>query len=112
MMASPSSLYFHATLRLLRTEEGGRKTPFIAGGTRYRPDFQLVGGGPAGTCFVHSVAAGESESMQPGDEREVQIELLNPEKFERLKSGAAFTLREGPKVVARGTITKILGPSP
>jgi elongation factor Tu len=103
VLAKPGSITPHtkikASVYILTKEEGGRHTPFFSG---YRPQFYFrttdvtgVGTLPEGT-----------EMVMPGDNVNLQIELITPIAMEL---GLRFAIREGGHTVGAGTVTEILG---
>jgi len=92
-------------LKMLTREEGGRASPAVGSGGRYRP--QLGVPGVIGTTgfFVNSVE--EGDELVPGAAATVRGELLMPEALGDIACGTAVTLREGPRVVARGTVIEV-----
>lgn len=98
---------FIANLRMLPTEEGGRKTAIRVGGKIYRPQFCLDSDSTTTTLFVDKVEG--RETILPGETLEIECSLLKPELFEgRLRAGTKFKLCEGPTVVGRGIVKKML----
>ena len=90
-----------ATLRLLATAEGGRRTAI----TRdvYRPQFHL--GSSSASCRVDGM---NRASLAPGEEGEVEMTLVHPERFGAdLRAGNRFELREGNRVVGWGVIEDV-----
>ncbi|MDP3014052.1 MAG: elongation factor Tu [Candidatus Subteraquimicrobiales bacterium] len=89
---------FKAQVYVLTKEEGGRHTPFFNG---YRPQFYFR------TTDVTGVATLplNVEMVMPGDNVELEIELIVPIAMEE---GLRFAIREGGHTVGAGTATKIL----
>ena len=79
---------------MLSKEEGGRHTPFFKG---YRPQFYFRTTDVTG---VAELPAGV-EMVMPGDNVELQIELITPVAMEK---GLRFAIREGGRTVGAGTI--------
>jgi elongation factor Tu len=89
---------FHATVYVLKKEEGGRHTPFFKG---YRPQFYF-----RTTDVTGSVTLPEGvEMVMPGDNIEITVELHSTIACEE---GLKFAIREGGKTVGAGVVTKIL----
>lgn len=85
------------------TSEGGRETPFVAGGTKYRPQFHVEEFEQSTSCVVDKIEG--RDSLGPGESGTVTCRLLRPEFFVRfLKPNARFELREGARIVGLGTI--------
>jgi len=89
---------FEGQVYVLKKEEGGRHTPFFNG---YRPQFYF-----RTTDVTGSVNLPEGREMvMPGDNVEINMELLTPIAAEE---GLRFAIREGGRTVGSGVITKIL----
>jgi len=90
-------LKFKAQAYILSKEEGGRHTPFFNG---YRPQFYFR------TTDVTGVATlpEGTEMVMPGDNVELDIELITPIAME---DGLRFAIREGGRTVGAGRIIKI-----
>jgi len=102
VVAKPGSinphLKFRAEVYVLTKEEGGRHTPFFRG---YRPQFFF-----RTTDVTGSVNLDEGvEMVIPGDNTNLEVELLTPIAMER---GLRFAIREGGRTVGAGSITEIL----
>lgn len=91
-------------LRMLTTAEGGRNNPASAVGRQYRPQFSLDDG-RSGTSFLVE-ASDDGKELRPGATATVRGWLLAPEVLGDIRPGLGFVLREGRKVVARGTIVR------
>lgn len=90
-----------AKLHLLPTAEGGRRTPIIK--NVYRPQFHL--GSSSASCRVDDM---EKEPLSPGEEGEVEMTLVHPERFGAdLCFGSRFEIREGTRVVGWGVIEDV-----
>ncbi|HXX60691.1 MAG TPA: elongation factor Tu, partial [Candidatus Sulfotelmatobacter sp.] len=89
---------FHAQVYVLSKEEGGRHTPFYNG---YRPQFYLRTTDVTGAIGLPEGA----EMVMPGDNVEMQVELITPIALE---PGQRFAIREGGHTVGAGAITQIL----
>ncbi len=102
VLAQPGSITPHTKFKgqvyVLTKEEGGRHTPFFNG---YRPQFYFR------TTDVTGVVALPSgtEMVMPGDNVEIEIELITPIAMEE---GLRFAIREGGRTVGAGRVTKIL----
>jgi elongation factor Tu len=102
VVAKPGSITphkkFRAEVYVLTKEEGGRHTPFFRG---YRPQFFF-----RTTDVTGSVNLDEGvEMVIPGDNTNLEVELLTPIAMER---GLRFAIREGGRTVGAGSITEIL----
>ena len=89
---------FKAEAYVLTKEEGGRHTPFFTG---YRPQFYFR------TTDVTGVAnlPDGVEMVMPGDNIEMNIELIAPIAMEK---GLRFAIREGGRTVGAGTVSDII----
>jgi elongation factor Tu len=101
VLAKPGSIKPHtkfaAEVYVLSKEEGGRHTPFFNG---YRPQFYI-----RTTDVTGSIALPEGvEMVMPGDNIQMQIELITPVAVE---DGLRFAIREGGRTVGAGVVTKI-----
>jgi len=91
---------------MIKTAEGGRQTPFLAGGSRYRPQFLTNLSDQSTTCFVDKVEG--REGLSPGETGTITARLLRPEFFlDDLKPGKSFELHEGAQRVGWGTIKEV-----
>ena len=101
-MAKPGSIRPHTKFAgqvvVLSKEEGGRHTPFFNG---YRPQFYLRTTDVTGAI---KLPAGV-EMVMPGDNVEMEIELIQPIALEE---GLRFAIREGGRTVGAGVVTKII----
>jgi elongation factor Tu len=89
---------FMAQVYVLTKEEGGRHTPFYNG---YRPQFYLRTTDVTGSIGLQ----GGAEMVMPGDNVQMQVELITPIALE---TGQRFAIREGGHTVGAGAITEIL----
>jgi elongation factor Tu len=102
VLAKPGSIRPHtkfaAEVYVLSKEEGGRHTPFFNG---YRPQFYI-----RTTDVTGAIRLPEGvEMVMPGDNVQMQIELITPVALEE---GLRFAIREGGRTVGAGVITKII----
>jgi elongation factor Tu len=82
---------------VLSKEEGGRHTPFFNG---YRPQFYI-----RTTDVTGDIGLPEGvEMVMPGDNIQMQIELITPVAIEE---GVRFAIREGGRTVGAGVITQV-----
>ncbi len=102
VLAKPGSIKPHtrfmAQVYVLTKEEGGRHTPFYNG---YRPQFYLRTTDVTGAIGLQ----GGAEMVMPGDNVQMQVELITPIALE---TGQRFAIREGGHTVGAGAITEIL----
>jgi len=101
VLAAPGSITPHKKFKgqvyVLSKEEGGRHTPFFNG---YRPQFYVRTTDVTG---VVSLAEG-TEMVMPGDNTNLDIELITPIAVEQ---GLRFAIREGGRTVGAGVVTQI-----
>ena len=102
VIAKPGSITPHTKFKaeayVLTKDEGGRHTPFFSG---YRPQFYFR------TTDVTGVAnlPDGVEMVMPGDNIEMEIELIAPIAMEK---GLRFAIREGGRTVGAGTVSEII----
>jgi elongation factor Tu len=103
VLAKPGSVKphrrFRAQVYILTKEEGGRHSPFFV---NYRPQFYFRTADVTGV--VVKLPEGQ-EMVMPGDNVELEVELIKPIAMEE---GLRFAIREGGKTVGAGVVTKIL----
>jgi len=88
---------FKAQIYALTKEEGGRHTPFFNG---YRPQFYFRTTDVTGTAKLLA-----AEMCMPGDNVEVEIELITPIAMDEKQR---FGVREGGRTVGAGRVTTII----
>ena len=102
VLAKPGSVKPHfkftAQIYVLSKEEGGRHTAFF---TNYRPQFYFRTTDITGIITLNE----GTEMVMPGDNTEVTVELIHPIALEE---GTKFSIREGGRTVASGSVVKIL----
>ena len=102
VLAKPGSITPHTKFRgqvyVLSKDEGGRHSPFFSG---YRPQFYFRTTDITGSV---TLAAGK-EMVMPGDNTEIDVELIYPVAMEK---GLNFAIREGGRTVASGKVVEIL----
>ena len=89
---------FKAKAYILTKEEGGRHTPFFKG---YRPQFYFRTTDVTGTATLPEGV----EMCMPGDNVELEIELIQPIAMEK---ELRFAIREGGRTVGAGVIHEII----
>ena len=89
---------FMAEAYILTKEEGGRHTPFFS---NYRPQFYFKTTDVTGVVKLKEGV----EMVMPGDNAELNIELITPIAMEERQR---FAIREGGRTVGSGVITKIV----
>ena len=102
VIAVPNSIKPHTVFKcnvyILSKEEGGRHTPFFA---NYRPQFYF-----RTTDVTGSIKLPEGvEMVMPGDNIELEVELITPIAMERTMR---FAIREGGRTVGAGRVGDIL----
>ncbi|NUQ33994.1 MAG: elongation factor Tu [Planctomycetaceae bacterium] len=90
--------HFKCQVYILTKDEGGRHTPFI---NNYRPQFYFRTTDVTGAVKL----GGGVEMVIPGDNVELEVELIQPIAMEE---GLKFAIREGGRTVGAGRVTKIL----
>src|SRR3979490_3446727 len=89
---------FKAEAYVLTKEEGGRHTPFFTG---YRPQFYFRTTDVTGVANLPTGV----EMVMPGDNVEMNIELIAPIAMEK---GLRFAIREGGRTGGAGTVSDIV----
>jgi elongation factor Tu len=89
---------FTCQVYILSKEEGGRATPFFGG---YRPQYYFRTTDVTGSVKL----LGGAEMCMPGDNVEMEVELISPIAMEE---NLRFAIREGGKTIGAGVVTKIL----
>jgi elongation factor Tu len=101
VLSKPGSITPHtnfaAQVYVLNKEEGGRHTPFFGG---YRPQFYFRTTDVTGNLGLPEGV----EMVMPGDNTEMQVELITPIAMEE---GQRFAIREGGRTVGAGRVTGI-----
>lgn len=102
VVAKPGSITphtkFKAQVYVLTKEEGGRHTPFFTG---YRPQFYFRTTDVTGVSQLPDGV----EMVMPGDNVELEVELITPIAMEEQ---LRFAIREGGKTVGAGVVSKII----
>ena len=102
VICAPGSIQPHKKFKgqvyILTKEEGGRHTPFFNG---YRPQFYVRTTDVTGSVKLKAGV----EMVMPGDNVEVEVELMAPVALEK---GVRFAIREGGHTVGAGVVTEIL----
>jgi elongation factor Tu len=89
---------FVAEAYILTKEEGGRHTPFFS---NYRPQFYFRTTDVTGVVTLKE----GTEMVMPGDNIEVNVELIVPIAMEEK---LRFAIREGGRTVGAGIVSKII----
>ncbi|MBU1871943.1 MAG: elongation factor Tu, partial [Candidatus Omnitrophica bacterium] len=102
VIAAPKSITphtkFKAQVYVLTKEEGGRHTPFFSG---YRPQFYFRTTDVTGS----SKLAQGVEMIMPGDNANLEVELITPVALEK---ESRFAIREGGRTVGAGVVSEII----
>jgi elongation factor Tu len=102
VLAKPGSITphtkFKAQVYVLKKEEGGRHTPFFS---NYRPQFYFRTTDITGVINLPEGV----EMCMPGDNIEMDIELIAPIAMEK---GLRFAIREGGRTVGAGSVAEII----
>jgi elongation factor Tu len=101
VLAAPRSITphtkFKAQVYALSKDEGGRHTPFFNG---YRPQFYF-----RTTDVTGSATLINAEMCMPGDNVEIEVELITPIAMDQHQR---FAIREGGRTVGAGRVVEIL----
>ena len=89
-----------AQVYILTKDEGGRHTPFFSG---YKPQFYIRTTDVTGTVTISG--GGDDKMVLPGDNAEMEFELMYPVALEE---NLRFAIREGGKTVGSGVVTQVL----
>ena len=102
VLAKPGSMTPHtkfvSQIYILTKEEGGRHTPFFKG---YRPQFYFRTTDVTGSATLPEGV----EMVMPGDNVELQAELITPIALEK---ELRFAIREGGRTVGAGVVSEVL----
>jgi elongation factor Tu len=102
VLCAPGSITPHTKFKaeayILKKEEGGRHTPFF---TNYRPQFYFRTTDVTGVVHL----AGGTEMVMPGDNIEMEVELIVPIAMEEK---LRFAIREGGRTVGAGVVASII----
>ncbi|MCX5830075.1 MAG: elongation factor Tu [Deltaproteobacteria bacterium] len=102
VVAKPGSITphtkFKAQVYILTKEEGGRHTPFFSG---YRPQFYFRTTDVTGVAVLPEGV----EMVMPGDNVEMEIDLITPIAMEEQ---LRFAIREGGRTVGSGVVSKVI----
>ncbi len=102
VIAKPGSITphkkFKAEVYILKTQEGGRHTPFH---NKYRPQFYFRTTDVTGEIHLPEGI----EMCMPGDNLTIQVDLISEIAMNK---GLRFAIREGGRTVGAGQVTEIL----
>lgn len=107
VLAKPGSitphLRFKAQVYILKKNEGGRHTSFVAG---YRPQFYVRTTDVTGRIeFFQADDNSKMRMVMPGDRVQIIVELIHPIAIE---NGMRFAIREGGRTVGAGIVSEVL----
>jgi len=101
VLAKPGTIKPHTDFKgsvyILKKEEGGRHSAFFNG---YRPQFYFRTTDVTGVCTL----PGNVEMVMPGDNVELDVELIKPIAMEE---GLRFAIREGGRTVGAGVVATV-----
>ena len=106
VLAKPGSINCHtkfdAEVYILTKAEGGRHTAIFKG---YRPQFYVRTTDVTGQILEFSADGEAIEMVMPGDNVNMQINLISPIAIEK---GMRLAIREGGRTVGSGLVTNII----
>jgi len=95
-----------ALISMLRTEDGGRRTGIRSG---YRPNHNF-GSAEGRTFYIGQIDFPGETLIEPGQAAEMVVTFIpGPGLQEALQLGRCWRIQEGPKLVATGKVTELLG---
>ncbi|MGN7127635.1 hypothetical protein [Methylorubrum thiocyanatum] len=98
-----------ASIRFLSTEEGGRSSPLLSGGS-YRPNHNFFGPDDRDMCMGF-IELPEGQQVAPGDRIQTEMTLsIYPAVRPEIGIGRQWRIQEGGTLVAVGTILEVLDP--
>ncbi|MEV6757193.1 hypothetical protein [Streptomyces sp. NPDC051214] len=100
-----------ATLTLLGTDEGGRRSAFSGDG-RLRPLWDIGQHTSDGESDLRiaSIWVEFAQELGPGESADVRLAPLSPEPWRNLRPGHVITMHEGRPVVGTATVIEVLPP--
>jgi len=108
---TPPLFEVKSIIRLIKTENGGRKTPIKNG---YRPDhvFEYEKSGIVKYAYIGDIQLGDLEELNPGEEAKAIVRFLTHQPIEQhLKIGNKWWIHEGRNKIGTCEILKIKLPS-
>jgi elongation factor Tu len=93
-----SKTCFFSKVYILKSEEGGRHTPFF---NNYKPQFYFRTTDVTGVINLNN----EKDMVLPGDNVDIKVKLISPIAIEK---GLRFAIREGAKTIGAGVVTEIV----
>jgi translation elongation factor EF-Tu-like GTPase len=102
--AGDAPLRVMARVRVISSEEGGKRKPFTA---RYRPNHNF--GSPENRhFFIGQLEVAEGDWVHPGETRDLVITFLNVVGLdELLKVGRVWRIQEGSRLVATAEVLSL-----
>jgi hypothetical protein len=99
--------FIRARLRLLTTEEGGRRTPIVSG---YRSCWSFPN---ELTNDMHDgpLTIEEASNLGLGEEATVRLHPLSPEYWPRIGPGRKLGMHEGAKLVGTAIVVEVVSPA-
>ena len=102
---NPNELFsIKAKVKIMKTEEGGRRTGFISG---YRPNhvFEYGKNGELKNTFIGDIIFDGQPTIEPGEEKEVIVRFLLNQPIEKyLNKGQVWWIHEGPKLIGEAEL--------
>lgn len=108
---TPPLFEVKSTIRLIETENGGRRTPIKNG---YRPDhvFEYEKSGIVKYAYIGDIQLGDLEELNPGEEAKAIVRFLTHQPIEQhLKIGNKWWIHEGQNKIGTCEILNIKLPS-
>jgi hypothetical protein len=101
--------YFRAQLRLIPTEEGGRRGRIYSG---YRSTWWLGDRTADGSAHYHDapLTVEDGDRLELGEVAVVRLYPTHPEYWADIRPGQSTEMREGSRVVGEVTIIERIGP--
>jgi translation elongation factor EF-Tu-like GTPase len=98
-----------ARIHFLSTEDGGRSSPLQGGGS-YRPNHNFFGPDDRDIC-MGLIELADGEQVAPGDtiQKAITLSIFSAVRPE-IREGRDWRIQEGAKLVATGTILRVLDP--
>jgi hypothetical protein len=99
---------FRIHIRLIATEEGGRRTP-ILGTSEYRVNWSIE------SRDAHQQTGGptllDGDQLRPGEEGDASLIPFVPEEWSSVAAGTSLTAFEGARPVALAVVTQVIPPA-
>jgi elongation factor Tu len=98
------SIVVRAILRLLRTDQGGRRSAVHSG---YRPNHNF-GGHDDLEFYIGQIDFQSPDTLELGDSREVFVRFISgPGLREKLQVGRSWRIQEGHRLVGEATVLEV-----